>query len=118
VPADLGADLRQRAKSEVFNGLAHLRFIVVFAAIFPSISWGGTFVAFGPENFIRDRGQPVDVTRNFAVLNANTTYTLRIANGGLNGEFSRVSSGVITLNGNDVVRPNDMLKITGVRNTS
>lgn len=72
-----------------------------------AVSWGGTFVAFGPESFVRSTGQPSPVTRNFSVLNPRTTYTLHINNGGLQGEFARVSSAVITLNGVQIAGPND-----------
>jgi len=68
----------------------------------------GTFVAYGPESFARTTADPIDVTRSFAIKNPNTTYTLRVANGGFKGEFDKlVSSGVIALNGAPVVTQND-----------
>jgi hypothetical protein len=64
----------------------------------------GTWVAFGPQTFVRGSGAPTQVTASFSVLNPNTVYVLRINNGGLNGEFAR-SSGVITLNGVRIFGP-------------
>ncbi len=74
---------------------------------FVSVSLGGTFVAFGPEDFVRDQGKPVMVTTSFTILSPNTNYTLHINDGGLNGEYARVSSAVIKLNGVEIVGPSD-----------
>jgi len=73
----------------------------------PRGSMAGTFVAFGPETYRHAPGQPTAQSTSFPVLTPATTYTLRIHNGGLSNEFSRVSSAVITLNGVEVARPND-----------
>jgi RHS repeat-associated protein len=43
-----------------------------------SISWAGTFDAFGPKTYERQRGRPVAVTDSFSILNPNTQYTLRV----------------------------------------
>jgi len=72
-----------------------------------SVSFAGTFVAFGPENFVRATGKPLPVTTHFTILNPNTAFTLRLDNGGLHGTLGRVSSAVITLNGVEVARPSD-----------
>src|SRR3989442_5314397 len=72
-----------------------------------SVSSGGTFVAFGPENFVRSPGKPAPVTRAFTVVDPHTTYTLHVHNGGLQGEFARVTDAVITINGVQVLRPRD-----------
>ena len=82
--------------------------IASFALSLASLSYAGTFVAFGPESYQRESGSPVTVTNNFTVLNPNTTYTIRINNGGLeNSEFELVSSSIISLNGVQVVGPNE-----------
>jgi hypothetical protein len=67
----------------------------------------GTFVVFGPETYRYAPGKPTPQSTAFTVLNPATTYTLRIHNGGLSNEFSRVSSAVITLNGLEIAKPND-----------
>jgi hypothetical protein len=72
-----------RIQKRFFNqstGLALLVCFALLATIFLSIGRGDTFVAFGPENFVRGTGAPVDVIRNCSVRNPDTTrhnYTLR-----------------------------------------
>src|SRR5947199_1929359 len=61
---------------------------------------GGTFTAFGPKTYVRDTGAPVTVSDSFSVLNPSTTYTLRVANNG-------ISSGVISINGVQIIGPDD-----------
>src|SRR5436305_466272 len=61
---------------------------------------GGTFTAFGPKTYVRDTGAPVTVSDSFSVLNPSTTYTLRVTNNG-------ISSGVISINGVQIVGPDD-----------
>jgi hypothetical protein len=82
----------------------------VLLLAYASASFGGTFVALQPANFVRDTGNPVAVTTSFTVLNPNTAYTLHIDNGGAQGEFARVSSAVILLNGVQVAGPSDFNK--------
>jgi hypothetical protein len=68
----------------------------------------GQFYALEPTNFGRDKGKPEVQTAQFAVLNPDTTYTMKIFNGGMRNEYKkRVSSAVITLNGQVVVGPKD-----------
>ena len=64
--------------------VAGVRLVLIAALILSSasVSLGGTFVAFGPENYTRDTGQPVAVTTSFTILNPDTNYTLLINNGG------------------------------------
>ena len=83
---------------------AHFALLAVLMALFPSLAHAGTWVAFGPQTFVRGSGAPTQVTASFSVLNPNAVYVLQINNGGLNGEFAR-STGVITLNGNRILGP-------------
>jgi len=82
----------------------HLGLIFALVLFFPSMGIAGTFTAFGPKNYV-DNGSilPIVFTDTFTVLNPNTPYTLKIHNGGLNGEFSRIISGSIKINGVEVV---------------
>lgn len=74
----------------------------------PQKALAGTFAAFGPQNYTRDSGSPVTVTHGFAVINPSVSYTLQIYNGGLeDGAFEKVSSSVISLNGVQIVGPNE-----------
>ncbi len=84
-----------------------LGWMAVLIMSFVSVSLGGTFVAFGPEDYIRAKGKPAPLSTRFTVLNPNTNYTLHINDGGLKGEFARVSSTVIKLNGVEIVGPSD-----------
>jgi hypothetical protein len=68
----------------------------------------GTFVAFGPADYIRSTKKPTSVADSFSILNPNTIYTLHVYNGGKNGVATdRVSSAVINLNGAEVVGPSE-----------
>jgi RHS repeat-associated protein len=81
--------------------------LVALIMVFASVSYGGTFVAFRSEPFVRHTGRPVTETVSFAVLNPNTAYMLRLFNGGPDGQLVRVSSAVLRLNGVQVMRPRD-----------
>src|SRR5437763_1243158 len=61
---------------------------------------------FGPKNYVRSTGKPFVVTDAFTV-GRPVVYTLRIDNGGVRGEFERVSSAVVTLNSVVVVAPSE-----------
>ena len=85
------------------------RFFTVFflVIITSSFVYGATFVARAPEDFVRATGAPVTLTRTFSVLDPTTTFTIVIQNGGSNNKFGRVSSAVVTLNGNEIVGPSE-----------
>jgi len=82
---------------------------VIFLSVFgiTAGAFAATFTARPPENFVRGSGQPATVTRTFTVLDPTTTFTLVIHNGGLNNEFRRVSSAVVTVNDREVAGPSD-----------
>jgi RHS repeat-associated protein len=63
-------------------------------------AFAGTFTAFGPKTYTRQTGDPVTVSSSFSVLNPNTEYTLHIQNSG-------VSSAVVSINGIQILRPDD-----------
>src|SRR5262249_48883035 len=69
-------------------------------AFFPSTSRAATFVAFGPQQYVRATGQPVSVKNTFTVLDRNTTYSIRIDSTG-------VSSAIVTLNGTVIFNESD-----------
>jgi FG-GAP-like repeat len=71
------------------------------------IAVSGTWSAFGPESFVRTSGGSIATPRTFSVLNPNTSYTLRINNGGAKGEFAR-ATGFVFLNGVQIAGPNDL----------
>src|SRR5438132_12290212 len=88
-----------------------LRTCFVLAAIpgmlFPLPGHAGTWTVFGPETIVRSTGVPTGVSKTFSILHLNTTYSLRVNNGGLNAELAR-STGSVTLNGVEVVSPKDL----------
>jgi hypothetical protein len=57
-------------------------------------------VVFGPETFRRDTGPPVTATRTFTVTRPERPYVLRVRSDG-------VASGVIAVNGQPLLGPND-----------
>src|SRR6266478_1159183 len=89
----------------------HFRLFLATAAIFlatTSAVRAGTFTAFGPKNYTRGTGAPVTITDTFCALNSTTQYTLKVFNGGMqNSQAEIVSSSVITLNGVQVLGPNN-----------
>ncbi|MBU4502958.1 MAG: Ig-like domain-containing protein [Nanoarchaeota archaeon] len=73
-----------------------------------TLVWAGEFTAFGPQDFIREKGAPVVVVNNFSVLNPNTEFILRVYNGGPQGLKKKLcSSAIISINGTQALGPND-----------
>src|SRR5689334_5902762 len=66
--------------------------IALVVAFTPTSGRAGTFVAYGPQQYVRQTGTPTPVTTSFTVLDPTTTFTMRIDNSG-------VSSAIVTLNG-------------------
>jgi hypothetical protein len=64
-------------------------------------------LAFGPKDYVRGRATPVVVTDIFTAARPGAAFTLRIDNGGSHGQYGRVSSAIIKLNGAIVVGPSD-----------
>jgi len=60
----------------------------------------GTFVVFGPQQYLRQDAKPTPVTNTFTVLDPSTTFTMRVDSTG-------VSSAVITLNGVVIFKESD-----------
>ena len=81
--------------------------VIVFL-LHPGAGLAGTFTTFG-ETFQRTPGMPTTVTRRFSVPNPSTTYTLRVDNGGSPaGQFCRVSSAIVDVNGGRVIGTSDL----------
>jgi RHS repeat-associated protein len=74
------------------------------------IARAGTFFAFGPEDFRPTYGskKATIYTRGFATPDPSGRYTLRVINGGANGQFGRVSSCGVVFNGAIVVKPSEV----------
>src|SRR3990167_5478560 len=84
--------------------------LTIISCIIPlisSLSHASTFTTFGPKTFIRKTGKPVFETASFTVKNPDTTYKLCNYNGGINSEYKKVSSAIVTLNCKKIFGTND-----------
>lgn len=77
------------------------------SVLLPVTALAETSVEFGPETYTRGAGPPQAVLTPFAILDPGAVYTLEVLNGGEEGEFDRVSSALILLNGVQVFGPLD-----------
>ncbi len=81
----------------------------LLVAMAPSPGAAGTFTVFGPETYLRGTAQPATVVKSFSVLDPSAEYFIRIHNGGLqDGEYEKVSSSIVMLNGVQVVGPAEL----------
>ncbi|MFC1714359.1 Ig-like domain-containing protein, partial [Candidatus Poribacteria bacterium] len=72
------------------------------------LTWAGESAVFGPEDFVREAGKPVVTTSNFSVLKPDEQFFLRVYNGGVqNLPDKLVSSAIISINGEQVLKPKD-----------
>src|SRR5262245_55018569 len=76
-------------------------------------AWAAPAVVFGPQSYTRSTGAPVTVTSNFTVASPANPYVLHLDNGGANGEFSRVTSATVSLNGVEILKPSDFNQNVG-----
>ena len=67
---------------------------------------GAAVAVFGPTDYVRVTGKPETITDTFTVANPGPAQ-LHITNGGASGQYERVSSAVITLNGQTILSPDD-----------
>ncbi|EDN69091.1 secreted protein [Beggiatoa sp. PS] len=67
----------------------------------------GDATLFGPQTFVRGKGKPVKETVEFSIPMA-TEVTLWITNGTEPDQSKRVSSAIITLNGHNILGPNEL----------
>ena len=74
----------------------------------------GAYYVFGPENFMRAAGQPVIETRHFAAAQTGGGFTLRVHNGGRDGQFARASGLHIHLNNKFIITPTDFGQQVGL----
>src|SRR5206468_6881253 len=77
-----------------------LTFLTAVTLCITRYIFAGTFVAFGPVQYVRDNGKPGAVNQTFAILDPTTTYTLRI-------DSNKVSSALVTLNGGTIFKESD-----------
>lgn len=81
--------------------------IAAFAIlVLPPPSFAGTFTVF-EHDYTRVDRKPVTETYSFDVLNPSTRYFITVHNGGLSGQWTKVSSATISLNGEPIIRTNE-----------
>jgi hypothetical protein len=119
-PADHGYSLSAHAQarpqasaagklwSETARCAMRFALAALLVAVLQSTSQANTFVAFGPQTFVRGTGKPTPVTVNFTVPDPNTTFTLQI-------DGSGVSSAIVTLNGVDIFKDREEREERGQR---
>lgn len=86
--------------------LAKLGALFLLALVAPHGTQAESLPLFGPEKFIRETGAPDISTRTFPACNTGAIWRLVVVNGAENKD--RLSSATVTLNGVDVIRPNDL----------
>ncbi|MCK4829853.1 hypothetical protein KA005_79755, partial [bacterium] len=104
--------LKNRTGKIILGGIIMLKKTFILTLI--SVLLIGTFsplfgpeiLVFGPKQYTRNKGKPVTETDNFTSSITGPNFTLRVINGDAQGDH-RVSSGTITLNGEQVVGPSD-----------
>ena len=86
--------------------VACLSILLFITLVFKFSSFAEETVVFGPQQFERVKGKPVDSNVVFFCSSIDSEYKLIVKNGTENSE-SRVSSATITINSNQVVTPSD-----------
>jgi len=96
--------LRRNAERQQFYAAAswavRVALIALVLAFTPTSGRAGTFVAYGPQQYVRGSGTPTPVTTSFTVLDPTTSFTMRI-------DSSGVTSAVVTLNGVEILHESD-----------
>jgi hypothetical protein len=77
--------------------------VVLISLLFTVKSFAAEVSIFGPKQYVRDNGKPVQVTDSFPGVAGEAK--LIITNGDANGK-NRVSSAIIKINGTEVITPN------------
>lgn len=92
----------------LFRNPLRLRFCVGgLALLWGAVAYAGTFVVFGPQDFVRSAGEPTEFIRTFPAAVPGTAYTLHIDNGGSRQQFGRVTSASVKLNGAVIAGPSE-----------
>jgi hypothetical protein len=67
----------------------------------------GTFTLHGPRDYVRNTSTPVTEETVFAASNTAIRYTVRLSDGGAQGQLTRVTSATVVLNGVALWAPGD-----------
>src|SRR6185503_14089052 len=75
-------------------------FVALLLAFIPTLAHAGTFVQFGPQQYVRTDTAPSVSKTTFNAIDPTITFTMRI-------DSSGVSSAIITLNGIQIFKESD-----------
>jgi RHS repeat-associated protein len=73
---------------------------ILFVFFMAGQAWASSFTAFGPQQYVRNTGDPVTVSNTFSVSNPTAQYTLHVVN-------SDNASAIISINGVQILGPSD-----------
>jgi hypothetical protein len=85
--------------------------LAIITLSFSSAVSAGSFTVFGLQTYDRGRGQPEIQQSEFSVISPNAPYYIELENGP--GGATRVSSAVISINGVEVITPEDLNQEVG-----
>jgi len=93
------------------NAVFGIVIVITIVAFSLAPAYAGSFNAFGPQDYKRSKGKPIEVDTTFSVLNPSTTYTLEVTASSIDEDSDGDSDkddphalARITLNGEVVLR--------------
>ncbi len=93
------------------------RVLLIVLFFFSKLAFADNYTLFGSKVYQRDSGDPVIETDFFSVANTQREFVLKINNGGqldnfdrVDADYNSVTSAIITINGVQVVSPNELNK--------
>jgi RHS repeat-associated protein len=96
----------------LFSSKNIFKFLLLVLLLLPFLNTNaiaGEYSVFGPRVYLRHSGSPVVETDTISTASPGSSYLLKISNGGLtDDEYELVSSSVITLNGVEILSPNEL----------
>lgn len=82
-------------------------FFILNLAVLPEAT-AAEYSVYGPRVYLRDTGKPFIETDTLTAPVYGNDYLLKISNGGWAEEYKHVSSAIITLNGGELLLPNEL----------
>lgn len=83
---------------------------LVVSFVLSTIALAEETLVFGPQTFVKEKGKPQVLTRNFYLESTDWIFTLRVQNGVLGSREGRVSGATIILNGLPFAKGKDVSK--------
>jgi subtilisin family serine protease len=98
-------------RASVFRRYFVTAALALLTLSFSSAVSAGTFTVFGPQIYERGRGEPDIQLSTFSVVSPDAPYYIELENGP--DGATRVASAVITINGVEVITPDDLSQQVG-----